>query len=72
MAEAWINFMLSPTFQEDMPLQMFVFPVNENAKLDQTFSQYLAVPEEPAMIDPAEIAANREDWLKAWTDTVLR
>lgn len=72
MAKAWIDFMLSPNFQEDMPLQMFVFPVNRNAKLDQAFTQYLAVPEKPAMLDPEEITANREIWIDAWTETVLR
>ncbi len=72
MAKAWIDFMLSPNFQEDMPLQMFVFPVNRNAKLDQAFTQYLAVPEQPAILDPEEITANREIWIDAWTETVLR
>jgi len=72
MAEAWIDFMLSVDFQEDLPLQMYVFPVNQNAKLDQTFIKYLAVPDKPAMIDPQEIAENRETWIKAWTETVLR
>lgn len=71
-AEAWIDFMLSVDFQEDLPLQMYVFPVNQNAKLDQTFSEYLAVPDKPAMIDPQEIADNREMWIQAWTETVLR
>jgi thiamine transport system substrate-binding protein len=71
-AEAWIDYMLSLDFQEDLPLQMYVFPVNQKAKLDQTFTQYLAVPEKPAVIDPQEIAANRETWIKAWTDLVLR
>ena len=72
MAEAWINFMLSVDFQEDLPLQMYVFPVNQNAQLDQTFSQYLAVPDKPATIDPQEIADNREMWIRDWTEAVLR
>lgn len=71
-AELWIDFMLSPTFQEDIPLQMFVFPVNENAELDEIFTRYLAVPENPAEVPPEDIAANREAWIQAWTDTVLR
>ena len=72
LAEAWVDFMLSPTFQEDMPLQMFVFPVNENAQLQAEFVDYLAIPENPAFVSPAEIAAHREEWIQAWTDTVLR
>lgn len=72
LAEAWIDFMLSTTFQEDMPLQMFVFPVNENAQLQAEFVDYLAVPERPAFVSPADIAAHREEWIQAWTETVLR
>jgi len=72
LAEAWIDFMLSPTFQEDMPLQMYMFPVNPSARLDERFVRYLAVPEHPAFVSPADIAANRETWIEAWTETVLR
>lgn len=72
LAEAWVDFMLSRTFQEDLPLQMFVFPVNENAQLDEVFVRHLAVPETTAFVSPEAIAANREDWIRAWTETVLR
>jgi thiamine transport system substrate-binding protein len=51
---------------------MFVFPVNENAKLDETFEKYLAVPENPAYVDPDNIANNRETWIQDWTEVVLR
>jgi thiamine transport system substrate-binding protein len=72
LAEKWVDFMLSPTFQADVPLQMYVFPVNPNAELDPTFIQFLAVPDEPAFLSPADIAANREAWIEAWTETVIR
>jgi thiamine transport system substrate-binding protein len=72
LAEKWVDFMLSTTFQEDMPLQMYVFPVNPNAKLDANFEKFLAIPQNPAYVSPDDIAANREAWINAWTDTVLR
>lgn len=72
LAEAWIDFMLSPQFQEDIPLNMFVFPVNANAVLQPEFVNYLAIPENPVVLDPAEIAAGREDWIRAWTEAVIR
>lgn len=72
LAEKWIDFMLSPAFQADMPLQMFVFPVNPNARLTEAFVKYLAVPKGTALVAPQEIAANREKWLQAWTEAVLR
>jgi thiamine transport system substrate-binding protein len=71
LAEKWIDFMLSARFQEDLPLKMFVFPVNPEAQMDERFAKYLAAPEKPASISPADIAANRETWLQQWTETVL-
>ena len=72
LAEKWVDFMLSTPFQQDMPLQMYVFPVNLNAKLDATFQKLLAIPQNPAYVSPEDIAANREAWINAWTTTVLR
>ncbi len=72
LAEKWIDFMLSTTFQEDMPMQMFVFPVNPNAGLDEVFTKHLSLPEKTAVVSPELIAQKREQWLKDWTETVLR
>ncbi|OGO37499.1 MAG: ABC transporter substrate-binding protein [Chloroflexi bacterium RBG_16_57_11] len=72
LAEKWVDFMLSTAFQEDLPMQMFVFPVNLAAKLDEAFVKYLQIPKKTASVSPQEIAANREQWLKAWTEAVLR
>ena len=72
LAEKWIDFMLSPTFQEDIPLNMYVFPVNGNAVLDETFQKYLEVPEITADVTPAMIAEGRERWIRDWTVTILR
>ncbi|MGD8814677.1 MAG: thiamine ABC transporter substrate-binding protein [Anaerolineales bacterium] len=72
LAEAWIDFMLSTTFQEDLPLQMYVFPVNSEAQLYPIFTEFLAIPDRPAFMDPADIAEKREAWIEAWTETVLR
>lgn len=72
LAQKFIDFMLSKTFQEDIPLQMFVFPVNPDAVLPEVFIKYNQVPEKPAALSPDEIAKNRENWIEAWTEVVLR
>jgi len=72
LAQKLVDFMLSPAFQEDIPLQMFVFPVNQNAALPPVFTQYARVAEHPATVPAAAIEKNREAWLEAWTNTVLR
>jgi len=72
LAEKFVDFMLSQQFQEDMPMQMFVFPVNPNAALPDAFVKYAQIPDQPAQLAPAIIAANREKWIADWTETVLR
>jgi thiamine transport system substrate-binding protein len=72
LAEQWIDFMLGTTFQEDIPLKMFVFPANSQAALPDVFARFALVPEKPAMVAPDAIEANRETWIEAWTRTVLR
>ena len=71
-AQQLIDFMLGIRFQEDIPLQMFVFPVNEEATLPDVFVEYAKVAEAPAEVSPEEIDAMREEWIQAWTETVLR
>jgi thiamine transport system substrate-binding protein len=72
LAEKFVDFMLSVDFQEDMPLNMFVFPVNPKAQLPEAFVQYAQIPEQPATLPSDLIAANREDWIQAWTEVVLK
>jgi thiamine transport system substrate-binding protein len=49
-----------------MPLNMFVYPVNKNAKLPDVFVKYAQVDESPALISADEIASNRDAWIEAW------
>ena len=71
-ARELVDFMLGETFQEGMPEFMFVFPSNDSAELPQSFIDYASVPDEPATLDPATIAENRDSWIEAWTSVVLR
>jgi thiamine transport system substrate-binding protein len=51
---------------------MFVYPVNETAVLPPVFAQHSTIPAQPALLEYAQIAANREAWVRAWTDVALR
>jgi len=64
--------MLGQRFQEDIPLQMFVFPANQLAVLPDVFVEYTRIPDEPATVTPDAIEANREAWIQAWTEIMLR
>ena len=71
LAQEFIDLMLGKTFQEDVPLQMFVYPVNSTATLPQSFIQYAQTAPEPAQMDPATLNQNRDRWIADWTNTVL-
>lgn len=71
LAQKFVDFMLSQPFQEDIPLQMFVYPVNTDASLPQEFIRYAQTAPHPAALDPAVIAANRDKWITDWTAAVL-
>jgi thiamine transport system substrate-binding protein len=71
-ARQLIDFMLSEKLQADIPLQMFVFPARSGTPLPAVFTKYATVPAQPFTLPPAEIGAQRDDWIKQWTTTVLR
>jgi thiamine transport system substrate-binding protein len=71
-AQAFIDFMLGRQFQEDMPLQMYVEPVNGQATEPDVFTKYVAHPTDPLSLDPSTIGSNRDAWIDQWTTTVLR
>ncbi|MCQ3813447.1 MAG: thiamine ABC transporter substrate-binding protein [Acidimicrobiia bacterium] len=70
-AQALIDFMLTPTFQNDVPLNMFVFPVLSSATLPQVFVDHARVASDPLTISPEEIEANRDEWTERWVEIVL-
>lgn len=72
LAEKFIDFMLDLPFQEDIPLQMFMYPVNQRAQLPEVFVTYNQAPEVPSSLPAVEISENRDAWVQAWTETVLR
>ncbi len=72
LARAFLDYLLDDTFQADIPLQMFVYPANEEVELPAVFAAYGQVPEQPIQFEPAAIETNREAWIQAWTETMLR
>ncbi|GAA0428692.1 thiamine ABC transporter substrate-binding protein [Streptomyces luteireticuli] len=70
--KALLDFLLSRKFQEDMPLSMFVKPVNPDAKLPEVFTAYGAKVDSPWTLAPEKIAKNRDQWVKAWSSLVLK
>jgi thiamine transport system substrate-binding protein len=71
-ARALVDFMLSRPFQEALPEAMYVFPVDAGASLPPDWAKFAQQPDKPFTVDPAEIAANRDQWLTAWSDVTSR
>lgn len=70
--KALLDFMISKTFQEDMPLNMFVNPVVEDAELPELFTKHGETVDTPPTVTPEKIAANREQWIQSWQSLVLK
>ena len=70
-ADKLIDFLLSKTFQESLPLSLFVFPVNESAALPDVFQKFAVKPAHPLVLDAETIAQNRETWIEQWADSAL-
>jgi thiamine transport system substrate-binding protein len=67
-----LDLLLSPDVQAALPTNMYVFPVREGVALPEDWAGFAEQPEDPATLDPAEIAENREQWLTEWTDVTTR
>ncbi|MCP4751897.1 MAG: thiamine ABC transporter substrate-binding protein, partial [Proteobacteria bacterium] len=72
LARKLVDFLLDRSFQEDIPLQMFVFPANRRARLPEVFVKYAKTASRPVMLGIDEIGSKRESWIENWTETVLR
>lgn len=70
--KAFLDFLISRRFQEDMPLNMFVYPVVGGAKVPAEFTAYGPAAKDPETMAPTKIAANRDQWVKSWTSLVLK
>ncbi|MFJ7045952.1 thiamine ABC transporter substrate binding subunit [Streptomyces sp. NPDC101112] len=70
--KALIDFLISKRFQEDMPLNMFVYPVVDGASVPADFTEYGPAAKDPETMAPAKIAENRDEWVKSWTSLVLK
>ncbi|PFG40093.1 thiamine transport system substrate-binding protein [Georgenia soli] len=69
-AHAFIDFLLSPEVQADIPGQMYMYPVDDTVELPAAWAEHAPLAEHPFTVDPATINAHREDWIATWSDIV--
>ena len=70
-ARAFVDFMLSEQVQAQIPEQMYMDPVDPDVKLPADWARYAPVVTDPILVPAAEIGAKRDEWIKAWTATVI-
>lgn len=70
LAAAFVDFLLSPEVQEEIPLQMFVYPVLAGAALPAVFTEHAQVAPDPLSLAYDAIGRERERWVSEWTEVV--
>ena len=70
--KALLDFLLTKEFQQDMPLNMFVYPVVDGATVPEAFAEFGPAAKNPKTMAPGQIADHRDEWVKSWTSLVLK
>ncbi len=67
-AQALVDFLVDRTFQTALPENMYVYPVDDTTPLPPLWEQWAEPAADPIEVDPAEITAQRDDWIRTWSD----
>ncbi len=67
-AQKFIDFMLTQEFQQALPDNMYVYPVDTTAPLPEGWDVWAKTATKPFTVPEAEITENRADWLREWRD----
>ncbi len=62
-----IDYLVSQEFQNQIPLNQFMYPINPNASLPEAFDE-TARASEIINLDVARVAENFDEWLGAWEE----
>jgi thiamine transport system substrate-binding protein len=69
--QQFIDFMLEQDFQAALPDNMYVYPVTD-VELPEAWARFAEPASDPYVVDPADIAENRETWVREWRDLVTQ
>src|SRR5690606_2176774 len=71
-ADAVLDFLLSDEVQAALPTSMYVYPVSDEVELPEEWAAWAPSPEDPFVVEPSDIAENRDTWLREWNDVATR
>ncbi len=70
-ARKFIDWLLSKDVQQQIPDNMWMYPVDDSVALPDAWATFGAAVEEPWHVPASEISAKRDTWIKDWTATVI-
>jgi len=70
LADQFLQFMISPAFQQEIPAGNWMYPVTD-APLPKGFEQMITVSK-PLSFTSDEVAANRKNWIREWLQAVTQ
>jgi thiamine transport system substrate-binding protein len=69
-ARQLVDFLLSDAVQADIPGSMYMYPVSSAVDLPAEWAQWAPLSDQPYEVPLDDIAANRDTWVREWTDLV--
>ncbi len=70
-ARAFVDFLLSDAVQADIPQSMYMYPVNDQIDLPQSWTDFAPLAEDPFTVSIEDINTHRDEWIEQWTQTVI-
>ncbi|HHQ4525792.1 TPA: thiamine ABC transporter substrate binding subunit [Aeromonas veronii] len=70
LADQFLQFMVSPTFQQEIPTGNWMYPVIDTPQ-PKGFEQMITVAK-PLAFSSDEVAANRKGWIREWLQAVTQ
>ena len=71
-ARALVSFLLRPAVQASIPAQTSMFPVDASAPLPADWAAWAKVADKPLTVAPEQIAAQRDTWLRQWSEVTAK
>ena len=71
LAKKFIDFIITEDFQKEIPLTNWMFPVNPDVKLPDSFD-YAPKPTKVLSISSDRIQRNQDRWIEGWLEAVTR
>src|SRR5436190_3838596 len=72
LARKFLNFMIGPGFQDQIPTNNWMFPVGSTSQPLPDAFNHLVKPAKTFLYTPEEVAENRRQWIDEWLNAMSR